>query len=189
MEFYRSSSASDTSDEVLISEYQSAGDSTALANLYGRYTEMIYYVCLRYLSDPDTSKDAVMQVFEHILVKAKTAKIENFGKWIYVVAKNHCLMILRSAKHKKEILTDNFVELTLPLHPEEDYNEKERRYSTLEDCIATLVDKQRESIRLFYLEEKCYKEIAESTGFSLNEVKSYIQNGKRNLKICIEKNG
>jgi RNA polymerase sigma-70 factor (ECF subfamily) len=58
----------------------------------------------------------------------------------------------------------------------------------LEKCIETLGDEQKQCVKLFYLQEKCYKEITESTGFDMNKVKSYIQNGKRNLKICMEKN-
>jgi RNA polymerase sigma factor (sigma-70 family) len=60
---------------------------------------------------------------------------------------------------------------------------------TLKKCIDQLKDEQKECIKLFYLEEKCYQEIAESTSYELKKVKSYIQNGKRNLRICMDQHG
>lgn len=97
-------------------------------------------------------------------------------------------MALRSAKNKQEIVTDNFVEFSMNLHQEENYQEREEQLLRLESCLDTLIEKQKKSIQLFFIEQKCYKEVVEITGFSMNDVKSYIQNGKRNLKNCMERN-
>ena len=180
------SSLSKESDESLLEKYTSSEDLNVLGELYTRHSEMVYYVCLRYFKDEEKSKDAVMQLFEQLIVKIKKQTVQDFPKWLYVVAKNFCLMELRSSK-KIDISPDEFVEFPTNLHPQEDYAEKEERLSQLENCIEKLPEKQRISIDLFFINQKCYKEVIEITGFSMNDVKSYIQNGKRNLKNCMEK--
>lgn len=187
MKFYKSPIASEATDEALLSKFKDSGNLEVLGDLYQRYAEMVYYVCFRYFKESERSKDAVMQIFEELIVKTGKQDIQNFGKWIYVVAKNYCLMALRAAKNKTEIPVDNFVEFSTFSHPQENYAEKEERLMQLERCVDKLPERQKQSVDLFFLQEKCYKEVAEITGFSLNEVKSYIQNGKRNLKNCLER--
>ncbi|OYD43310.1 RNA polymerase subunit sigma-70 [Sphingobacterium cellulitidis] len=176
-------------DEELLKLYLQDGDLSYLGDLYQKHSEMVYYVCLRYFKEPERSKDAVMQIFEELIDKVKKQDIQDFPRWLYVVSKNHCLMALRSAKNKVEIVTDNFVEFSMNLHQEENYQEKEEQLLRLESCLDTLIEKQKKSIQLFFIEQKCYKEVVELTGYSMNDVKSYIQNGKRNLKNCMERNG
>ncbi len=173
-------------DDVLLRRYRETGDLAVLGELYDAHAEMVYYVCMRYLQDSERSKDAVMQIFEELIQKVNKQDIQKFGSWLYVLSRNHCLMQLRSEKNKQQISIDEFVEFPLPVHPEDDAGEKERQLSELERCMERLPEKQKRSVDLFYLNEKCYKEIAEITGYSMNEVKSYIQNGKRNLKLCME---
>lgn len=96
-------------------------------------------------------------------------------------------MALRSAKNRQEIVTNSFVEFKIDSHPSEDQEVREEQLLQLERCLEKLVEGQRESVKLFFLDEKCYKEVAQLTGYDLKEVKSYIQNGKRNLKSCMER--
>ena len=74
------------------------------------------------------------------------------------------------------------------VHLEEE-PELESNLSKLENCIGTLAKEQKQCVTLFFLEQKCYKEIVSLTGYDDSKVKSYIQNGKRNLKICMEEHG
>jgi DNA-directed RNA polymerase specialized sigma24 family protein len=67
--------------------------------------------------------------------------------------------------------------------------EKERQLQRLGHCMQQLNDEQRQTVKLFYIDNKCYNEITEVTGFEWNKVRSLIQNGRRNLKICMEQNG
>lgn len=175
-------------DLDLIRLYKESGDLAHLGTLYSRYTALVYGVCLKYLKDRDNSKDAVMQVFEKLIDTLLSHEVENFKSWLYVTARNYCLMQLRSMKGKKtEEISPNLMENNFLLHLDEE-PEMEQNLSKLEKCIEELVADQQQCVRLFYLQEKCYKEITALTGFDLNKVKSYIQNGKRNLKICMEKN-
>ena len=177
------------SDEELLHLYQSTHDLEWLSTLYLRYASLIYGVCLKYLKDRDDAKDAVMQIHEKLIESLLQHKIINFKSWLYVNARNHCLMQLRSVKGKiKEEISPFLMENGLAEHQEE-VMEKEFNVVRLEICIETLVEAQQLCVRLFYLQEKCYKVIAEQTGYDLNQVKSYIQNGKRNLKMCMEANG
>ncbi|HMF71589.1 MAG TPA: sigma-70 family RNA polymerase sigma factor [Flavitalea sp.] len=177
---------SPSADDELLSIYRSSGDVAVLGQLYERYMPLVYGVCLKYLKDEEQAKDAVMGIFEELVTKVKQHDINIFRSWLYVLGRNYCLMQLRAGKKLEMVALDEVMEFTPLLHPDD--NNREEAYNALERCIDKLTGAQKQSIDLFYLKEKCYKEVADVTGFSLNEVKSYIQNGKRNLKICLEKN-
>lgn len=175
-------------DEELVALYKKSGELAIVGELYNRYTSLTYGVCLKYLKDREESKDAVMHIFEKLIVTLKDHEISQFKGWLYVTARNHCLMQLRAGKNKKfEEISPFLMESGEDVHLLEG-PEIESNLSKLESCIETLPEEQKQCVKLFYLEKKCYKEITELTGFELNKVKSYIQNGKRNLKICMEKN-
>src|SRR5690606_18700753 len=176
----------DIDDEVLLRRYRDTGDMAVLGELYEAHAEMVYYVCMRYLKDSERSKDAVMHIFEELIHKVNKQEIQRFGSWLYVLSRNHCLMQLRAEKNRHHVSIDEFVEFPPAVHPEGEAEEKERQLTALEQCMERLPEKQKHTVDLFFLNEKCYKEIAEMTGYSLKEVKSYIQNGKRNLKLCME---
>jgi len=176
-----------TDDESLISRYKESGDLEVLTTLYQRYMELAYAVSLKYLKDSEASKDAVMEVFEELIEKLKKHEVANFRSWLYTVVKNHCLMKLRvSSRNKSVILDENGMQFREELH-QEDINEKEWQLQQMSDCIGKLADEQKIMIELFYLHQKCYKEITEITGLDWNRVRSLIQNGRRNLKICMDK--
>ena len=160
---------------------------SVLGELYQRYMELVYGVCLKYYKEPEASKDAVMQIFEELVSKLKKHEVHNFKGWLLQVAKNHCLMQLRTPKNMKTV--EFKAEL---VQSEENVHlngvlEKEENFKKMEYCLSTLAGEQREVIKLFYLEGKCYNEIVEMTGQEWNQVRSLIQNGRRNLKICMEK--
>jgi RNA polymerase sigma factor (sigma-70 family) len=184
--FTRPKNFDNADDDQLLASYRESGDMAVLGRLYEKYMAMVYGVCLKYLENEDVAKDAVMGIFEELINKAKQHDIKQFRSWLYVLGRNYCLMQLRQDKKMEMVKLDDFMEFTPVLHPDD--NNKEEAMTALERCMDKLSPAQKQSIGLFYLNEKCYKEIVEVTGFSLNEVKSYIQNGKRNLKICLEKN-
>ena len=175
-------------DSSLIAAYKQNGDLEVLGELYNKYMHLVFGVCFNYFKDEELSKDAVMQIFEELVVKLKMHEVQNFKSWLHVLTRNHCLMALRkSAKNLTVTLEDNFVENGDFVHLDMD-DAKETQLTVMEKCMETLSEEQRRSVDLFYLQEKCYKEVADITGYDMLKVKSYIQNGKRNLKICIEKN-
>ena len=179
---------SDLADNQLVELYKQSGDTRLVGVLYNRYMTLVYGVCLKYLKDRDESKDAVMQIFEKLISSLKEHEIIHFKSWLYVTAKNHCLMAIRSQKGRNfQEFSADIMENGAFLHPEEE-PEKELNLVKLEKCIEHLAAEQKHCVTLFYLQHKCYKEIVEITGFDDNKVKSYIQNGKRNLKLCMEKN-
>ena len=186
MSFIKHISSSELSDKELIAGYKETGDMAVLGELYQRYMDLVYGVCLKYYKDPETAKDSVMQNFEDLVSKLKKYDVDNFKGWLHQVAKNHCLMQLRTPRNLKT------VELKSELvHNEENVHlngvlDKEENFKKLEYCLGTLTNDQQAAIRLFYLEGKCYNEIVEITGQEWNQVRSFIQNGRRNLKICME---
>ena len=178
------------SEEELLSEFSSSGDLEVLGELYSGYMHLVYGVCLKYLKDRDESQDAVMQIFEKLITDIPKQKIENFRGWLHVVTRNYCLMQLRSGKSRdskhREWTVDpgNFMETGYELHPV-DRDDKDLD-EALADCIEKLKDEQKECIRQFYYESRPYSEIAANLGVDEKKVKSYLQNGKRNLKLCLE---
>lgn len=189
MKFIRNTSeAKEQGDLELLATYQKSGDMNALGTLYGRYMPLVFGVCFNYFKDEEQSKDAVMQIFEELVTKLRIHHVQNFKSWLHVLSRNHCLMALRkSSKTQISSIDEVFVESEDFVHLDID-EAKEKQLTVLEKCLETLSEEQRKSVALFYLDEKCYKEVADLTGYDLTKVKSYIQNGKRNLKICIEKN-
>jgi RNA polymerase sigma factor (sigma-70 family) len=179
----------DQSDEELIGLYRKSEELAIVGELYNRYTALVYGVCMKYLKDREESRDAVMQIFEKLMVSLKEHDINIFKAWLYVTARNYCLMQLRSRKGKNfEELSPFLMENGSNGHQEEGPG-IEGNLNQLQKCMEELATEQKQCVQLFYLEQKCYKEITETTGYDLNKVKSYIQNGKRNLKICMERNG
>jgi RNA polymerase sigma factor (sigma-70 family) len=174
-------------DLDLITRYKSSGDIKIVAVLFQRYMDLLFGVCLKYLKEPEQAKDAVMQIFEELVAKLHKHEIENFRGWLHTLAKNYCLMQLRSPRNMKTAeFNSDAMQSTDDLHLD-GVMEKEATFLRMEKCLEKLPAEQEKTVRLFYLENKCYKDIAELTGIEWNKVRSFIQNGRRNLKICIEK--
>jgi RNA polymerase sigma factor (sigma-70 family) len=177
----------DRSDELLLAEYVRSGEARFLGSLYQRYMPMVYGVCLKILREPARAEDAVMAIYEELARKVREHPITSFRGWLYVLARNHCLMEWRR-NHRHP--TD--------LHPPEDmhrYDAVESAFEVelpsgatpLEKCLGELPARQRQSVQMFYYEEKSYKEIADLLAEEVGKIRSYIQNGRRNLKICLER--
>lgn len=178
------------SDLELIELYQKHNDCSFLAELFERYSKQVFCFCLDYLKNKEESKDAVMDIFIKLEKDLKNRKMTNFGAFLQVVCKNYCLMKLRRMDfHKNQVCLDDFKDLNaLALEPVQDEMEVEVEDHCLEIALEQLNENQKTCVRLFYLEEKSYREIASETGFELNQIRSYIQNGKRNLrKILLQK--
>ncbi|HEY9258934.1 sigma-70 family RNA polymerase sigma factor [Chitinophaga sp.] len=188
MSFIQQNIMQDAEDAFLIREYKATGKLDFLAALYQRYMNLVYGVCLKYF-DEDASKDAVMQIFEELIGKLKQHEVQNFKSWLHVLARNHCLMKLRAMKNKESR------QVSIDDHPvveneETGHHENgitlEDNLQSMEKCLETLPVEQKRSVDLFYLQEKSYRQVSDITGYDMSKVKSYIQNGKRNLKICME---
>jgi RNA polymerase sigma factor (sigma-70 family) len=181
-------------DKELVTLYKESGDMAVLGELYQRYMELVYGVCLKYYKEPERSKDSVMLIFEELVSKLKKHEVDNFKGWLHQLSKNHCLMQLRTPKNMKTVefkteivQSEEEVHLNGVLSERTPWEEKEENFKKLEYCLGTLSDEQRNTVKLFYLEGKCYNEIVELTGLEWNHVRSLIQNGRRNLKNCMEK--
>ena len=178
--------SAETTDLELIRKYKRTTDLDYVAALYNRYLHLIFSVSLKYLKVKEDAEDISIKIFEVLKEKLPEQEIENFGGWIYTVTKNQCLMHLRSVSstQEKEKEFASFMEIDNSEHLNNEVD-IESDLRKLEECIKTLVKEQKKCIELFYKEEKCYKEVANLTGYGLKKVKSYLQNGKRNLEICM----
>jgi RNA polymerase sigma factor (sigma-70 family) len=176
------------SDQQLLNSFYTSRDNYWLGVLLQRYTLLLLGVCMKYLKNEEEAKDCVQQVFLKAITELHKYRVEYFKSWLYMVAKNHCLMKLRD----KQARTPAEIRDEMAITPEEDHDlqlhvEKNRQLELMNDCLNELNKEQKQCVTLFYLEKRSYTEIAESTGFNLMQVKSYIQNGKRNLKILLER--
>ncbi len=171
-------------DEEIIELYQKNARNKYIAVLYERYYHLVFGVCLKYLTSIEESEDAVTLIFEKLIKDLKTAQINKFSGWLYMVSKNYCLQQLR----KKKYSTIDFTSLENVLQEENNLQlEKESVLELLESKIELLNEEQKKCITLFYLNKKSYTDIVSLTNYELKNVKSYIQNGKRNLKIMLER--
>jgi len=155
--------------------------------LYRRYIPMVYGLCLKYLGNEADAQDAVMDLFEEVSGKIKQYDIQNFHTWLYSVVKNHCLARLRRAKRHIFVNIDEEFMENGHLFTLMDRERSDEEESALHFCMKELGEEQRRSLEFFYYENRSYADIVDLTGYPLNKVKSYIQNGKRNLKNCIER--
>jgi RNA polymerase sigma factor (sigma-70 family) len=185
--FLKTISTDQDTDQELLEAFKKTGQLIHLSVLYQRYMDLVFGVCLKYFKDADRSKDAVMDIFEELNTKLRLHEVENFKGWLHVVARNYCLMQLRSPRNLKTTeFNADVMQSSQENHLANDALEKEETFQQLEGCIEKLPKDQKQSIRLFFVEKKCYNEISRITGYEWKKVRSYIQNGKRNLKICLE---
>lgn len=175
------------SDEADIQAYREHNNMQALGVLFDRYVGLVYGVCLKYLADPVESEDATMEIFGVLLEKLKTHEITNFRAWLHVVVKNHCLQILRKRNTGlTEDLQPDIMYSEEASHP--DYESTpDWKENGLHDCLEKLPESQKRSIELFYFKSRSYQEIADELDMEKEQVRSHIQNGRRNLKICMER--
>jgi len=178
-------------DIELIDSFKKTKDTQYIGELFTRYTQFVFAVSQKYLKNTEESKDAVMQIFEKLFDLLPTHHIENFKPWLYSVTKNHCLQQLRSQKHTKEIITEpeHFSNFTMENDDSVHLQEKidfENKLELFEAQLSGLSAEQKICVELFYVKRMCYNDIANTTGYSLKQVKSYIQNGKRNLQLQLK---
>jgi RNA polymerase sigma factor (sigma-70 family) len=172
-------------DEELLSHYQLQGEKEWLALLLQRYTLLLLGVAMKYLKDKHLAEDAVQQIFLKAFTHLPEGEIQNFKGWLYILMRNYCLQQLRNKSY--------FVPEEQVQHLQGDENErndaleKERSLTYMHEALQELSADQRVSIELFYLKKQSYQQIMEQTGLNFMQVKSYIQNGKRNLKIILQK--
>lgn len=193
MLFFKSKNLLVLTDEELILKFRDEDNSLYVGELFSRYAHMAFGVCMKYFKNEEVSRDAVMHVYESLIVDLKRHEVKNFKGWFHMVVKNHCLMELRKKKsedkrkegfEKEEQL---FMELEQQVHQlTETVVDSDLELENLTDCISKLKEEQRTCVELFFLQEKCYKEVSRATSYDIKKVKSYIQNGKRNLKNCLE---
>ena len=187
------------SSQDLLTKYRQTGDLAILGKLYEPQMELVFGICFKYFKDEEEAKDATMQIFEELIEKLRKHEVENFPSWLATLSRNYCLMQLR----KKNLFVpstdyndnppDNeeeniipFMELIDNQHLTDEWD-LEGNLTRLDKCLETLGKEQQHTISLFFLKEKTYQEIVTETGYELSKVKSYLQNGKRNLKNCIER--
>jgi len=188
MRFLRSKKVISRDDASVIAEYKKSADPVYIEVLFDRYCHLIFAVCMNYLKNEEDSKDAVIQVFEKLPEHLKKYEISNFSNWLYSVAKHHCFKMLKKRQFNAGI--DEELNYFVADEEEEKDELTDQLLLHLDEAMLTLNEEQSKCVKMFYLEEKSYKEIEEFTGYNYEKVKSYIQNGKRNLKIYLtKKNG
>ncbi len=180
------------SDTDIINRYKKLVDAEVLAPLFDRYIHLVFGVCMKYLKNKEDAKDAAMEIMESLMDKLLQHEISNFPSWLHTVSRNYCLMRIRNRKEDLYIEIDKRKSEQILVESDEDLHQKIKEEAQLDEmgkAIASLNPEQKQCIKLFYFEKRSYDEIASETGYSLNKVKSHIQNGKRNLQIYLIENG
>jgi len=196
MAWLRSRREDERSDESLAQEYRATEEQQVLGVLYSRYLELIYGLCLQYFKNAARAEDATLDIYEELRLKLLKHQVDNFRPWLYRLARNYCLMVLRrSASHmtmtSSSVATHHELDpadmqLADTSHLEGEAIEKEALLLALESCTEALPVNQSDCIRRFYLNGESYADIASTLACTVGKVRSAIQNGRRNLKICLE---
>ncbi|MBS1759060.1 MAG: sigma-70 family RNA polymerase sigma factor [Bacteroidetes bacterium] len=176
-------------DKELLEQFYSDRNNEWLGILLQRYTLLLLGVCMKYLKNEEEAKDSVQQVFLKVIQELHKYKVEYFKSWLYMIAKNHCLMRIRDKQGKAFTeITERHAD-TQPIEVTEFSSliQNEKVYDLMQIALNELSKEQQQCVTLFYLQKKSYQQISDDTGFTLLQVKSHIQNGKRNLKIMIER--
>lgn len=171
----------------MLQQFYSDQDNEWLGILLQRYTLLLLGVCMKYLKNEEEARDSVQQIFLKVIQELQKYKVEYFKSWLYMVAKNHCLMIIRERQGKQVVEINDRTALVNEEKDIKQFQEEDLTMELMAESLKELNEEQQQCVTLFYLQKKSYQEVSESTGFTLLQVKSYIQNGKRNLKLLIEK--
>jgi RNA polymerase sigma factor (sigma-70 family) len=174
-------------DQELLDRYYTDRNNEWLGILLQRYTLLLFGVCMKYVKQEEEARDCVQQIFVKVITELPKYRVEFFKSWIYTIARNHCLMKLRDQHGRTTALTENVAADWEEEPGKTKHLEKDQTLQLMAEALEELGREQKLCLILFYLEKKSYQEITESTGFTLMQVKSYIQNGKRNLKLLMEK--
>ncbi|TMI95383.1 MAG: sigma-70 family RNA polymerase sigma factor [Bacteroidetes bacterium] len=174
-------------DQQLLEQFYSDHDPEWLGILLPRYTLLLLGVCMKYLKNEEEAKDCVQQIFLKAITELKKYRVDYFKSWIYMVAKNHCLMKIRDTHGKMPVeLTERYLSTTDEPGETESLLQSDDAIEHMAEALKELSPEQQQCVTLFYLQKNSYQQISEKTGFTMMQVKSYIQNGKRNLRIMIE---
>jgi RNA polymerase sigma-70 factor (ECF subfamily) len=175
-------------DEELALNYYKTGDKELVGLLFEKHVKTVFGVCLFYFRDKDIAKDAVMQIFEKLITELKKTEVKNFKGWLSFVVRNYCISEIRKNKNRYNLPESYFEVKETTLEEEEKISgvSDEEMIEQMQICLVDLKENQRVCVELFYLKNQSYQQICDKTNFSLNEVKSFIQNGKRNLKLLLE---
>lgn len=177
----------DKDDKELLQHFYNDGNNEWLGILLERYTMLLFGVSMKYLKNEEEAKDAVQQVFLKVIGELHKYKVEYFKSWLYMVAKNHCLMKLRDKGKYTQEINEKTMAAPHDLSDIMTVIEKDKTLELLSMAILQLNKEQQLCVTLFYLEKKSYQQVADETGFTMMQVKSHIQNGKRNLKLQMER--
>jgi RNA polymerase sigma factor (sigma-70 family) len=175
----------DITDAELLQNFYQDHDNKWLGILLPRYTLLLLGVCMKYLKNEEDARDCVQQIFLKVINELHKYKVDYFKSWIYMIAKNHCLMKLRGNKNLSVELNEKLIPAGDGQIDKNEYNEKETLLLKMQEAIKQLNPEQQECVNLFYLQKKSYSEVSEITGFSMLQVKSHLQNGKRKLKLLM----
>jgi len=175
------------SDLELLERFYADRDNQWLGILLERYTLLLLGVCMKYLKNEELARDSVQQIFLKAITELQKYRVEYFKSWIYMVAKNHCLMQLRDKPGKNTIEVKDSIPAETDETDKESLLLNEKTYEYMGEALKELNAEQQLCVTLFYMEKKSYQQIAEQTGYSMMQIKSHIQNGKRNMRILIEK--
>ena len=176
------------SDQQLLENFYTDHNTEWLGILLPRYTLLLLGVCMKYLKNEEEAKDCVQQIFLKVITELQKYRVDYFKSWLYMVAKNHCLMKIRDKQGKTPVeLTEKYMSAADEKVDLQNLQQDDHTLNLMTDALRELSKEQEQCVTLFYLEKKSYQEISDETGFTMMQVKSYIQNGKRNLRLLLEK--
>ncbi|MFQ5674351.1 MAG: RNA polymerase sigma factor [bacterium] len=174
-------------DNATIRSYLETRDVRYLGRLYEAYKKTIFWHCLKMVGNEEDAKDLASETFIRTFDRIEDFKLgAPFCPWLMRIATNLCIDHLRKKnryKFYKFDETHSAVAIQNESEPKQPMISGER----IIEKLKKLKPLQKRCFCLFYIHNLTYKQIAELTGYPLGKVRSYIQNGKRNFKLLMEK--
>ena len=167
-------------DESLVERFQASGDAKYFEEIWRRYAQGVFNRCLRFLRNSAAAEDLTSDTFLRVIQGIRDYRADNFPGWVSTIARNLCVNHVRSAAARHECMTIEDVK-------GDQSDEKQQFNAEVEDVLNQLPERQRRTLKLFFIDKYSYKEIVELTGYSHKEVKSYIQNGRRKFRLLWER--
>ncbi|HZD93438.1 MAG TPA: sigma-70 family RNA polymerase sigma factor [Candidatus Sulfotelmatobacter sp.] len=161
-------------DKALIARMR-AGDQSAMADLYDRYSGVVYGVALRVLANTTAAEDVVQEVFLQLWRNPQSFDAERgrLGPWLAVIARNRAIDHLRKRPPEDDI---DELPISTGLNLEDDTAQR-LAIEKIRGVLALLPQDQRKALELAFFEGMTHTEIAGKTGEPLGTVKTRIRAG------------
>jgi RNA polymerase sigma-70 factor (family 1) len=161
-----------------------SSDEASFRQFYDMYRPKVYTVALRISGDKNIAEDVVQDTFLKVWIRrADLTQIENIEAWLYMIAKNAILNLVKKGEHYKKYAQEEVKEAILRVFPQADYLAQEKDFQRiLEEAINRLPEKQRQAYILSKQQYLKREEVAKELNVSPETIKSNLEKAMKSIR-------